>query len=231
VDLMAKFYEFYDALLIVDAGLSAGNAAADGQRILVQLLERQTREVRAENGSHGVEVYSKAKYAMAALGDEILLSHDLAYAERWSPRLLESTLFRSQRAGEEIFEEIDKLSDVDAAAGELARVYLAVLALGFQGNAKSTDAEMSRRRRRLFALAYGDPTLIGSHPLIAPAAYESTLADGERSELPHLRPWIYALILLVVLYVAAGAAMWHATASELDPLVEQVIARHPGSAP
>ena len=228
--LIDKFHEFYEALLEVDKNLDAGNvgAAAEGHDRLVSLLNRQESEAQREAGLYGLETYRRAKYAMAALGDDILIRHDDAHRERWLSLLLETTLFHSQCAGEKVFDEINDLQRFGsgANASELARVYLAVLGLGFQGVwsvQPDPDAKIDDYRHRLFRLAYGrDPLAIEGQERIVSQAYAATITDGESSRLPHIRPWIYALILIVALYVAGSALLLHHYEADLDPKVRAI---------
>jgi type VI secretion system protein ImpK len=222
VFLMEKFHEFYVELLDVHAQLDADKIPAlVVHERLASLLNRQESEAQRETGHVGLETFRRAKYAMAALADEILLRHD-AHHERWMTQLLEADLFRSQRAGEKLFDDIENIRELGSSAGELARVYLAVLALGFQGvysRRPHPDEEIKPYREKLFGVAYGrGPLALTDRGHVAAAAYESTLTDGESGQLPHLKPWIYAMVLLVILYVAAGAAIWQSTVSGSDNL-------------
>jgi type VI secretion system protein ImpK len=222
--LMEAFHEFYRELLAVRKLLDGHEIDASGAHDrLVALLRRQESEARRSSGSYGLETYRRAMYAMAALGDEILLHGDGAAERQWMSHLLETTLFRSQRAGEKVFDDIEEIQSLGAAGVELAHVYLAVLGLGFQGyysGVEQPDRAVGPHRQKLFRLAYGDVTGGRSH--IAAAAYASTITDGEGGKLPHLKPWIYALVLLVILYVAAGTVLWQSFVADLDPLVKAV---------
>lgn len=224
---MQRFHEFYQELLTAHDLLDHGQIhASDVHDRLVALLNRQETEARRDNGAYGAELYLRAKYAMAALADEILLRHDAAHAERWMDQLLEATLFHSQRAGEKVFDDIDEMQALGTAGAELARVYLAVLGLGFQGAYRGVakpDEKIEPYRQKLFRIALGDPLVLSGRRRIAQAAYAATLTDGERGLLPHLKPWIAAIVLLVVVYVAAGAVMWRSAVADLDPIVTSIL--------
>lgn len=222
--LMRKFHEFYAALIGIRAELQHGGKPDEAHDRLVSLLAHQEAEAQRELGSYGSELYARAKYPMAALADEILLPVCRDRKSEWM--LLETALFRTQCAGEKVFDNIDNMRGLGSHETELARVYLAVLGLGFQGYFcvdRDPNAQIEHYRKKLFALAYGRGTLAleGRRP-IAPAAYESTLIDGESRLLPHLKPWIYALILLAVFYAAAGAALWRSSVADLDPIVVKI---------
>lgn len=209
---MDKFHEFYRALIEARRQLDDGTPPSKVHDKLVSLLNRQESDAVHELGTYGHDLFHRAKYAMAALGDELILRDDPAHGERWMGHLLESALFHSQRAGEKIFDEIDEMQTLGSAANELARVYLAVLGLGFQGAFRpfpNPDQLIEKYRKKLFGIAFGrDPVVTTGRAQLAAAAYASTLTDGEKDELPHLKPWIRALVLLVLVYVLGGAKIW-----------------------
>jgi type VI secretion system protein ImpK len=224
VFLIEKFHEFYAELLDVHARLESGELQPSGAHDrLVSLLNRQESEAQRESGHYGVETYLRAKYAMAALGDEILLRQDDG---RWMGQLLEATLFRSQCAGEKVFDDIHEIQNAGSAAADLACVYLAVLSLGFLGAFRllpQPEAQIAPYRQKLFRIAYGrDPVALTKQQPIAASAYAATLADGEGGQLPHIRPWVYALVLIVVLYVAGGVYLWRDSVSDLERLLEPI---------
>jgi type VI secretion system protein ImpK len=230
VVLIDKFHEFYEELLAVDKQLDTGAISAGiAHERLASLLNRQEAEAQRGSGTYGRDLFQRAKYAMAALADEILLNSDHphdAHARVWGSHLMETALFRSQRAGEKIFDDIAEMQNLGAGAGELARVYLAVLGLGFQGVwrlMQGSEEKIAFDRKKLFRLAYGrDPVAITGQKRIAPAAYASTLTDGESGKLPHLRPWIYAMALLVLFYVAGSFAIWRYATYDLEPKVQAI---------
>ena len=221
--LMEKLYEFHAELIAVRERLEKDpRTAAAGHDQLVALLDRQQVEVQRAAGDYGAAMYGRAKYAMAALGDELLLN---AQKELWMPQLLEPALFNSQCAGDKIFTDVDAMetATLGDAARDLACVHLAVLGLGFQGRYRhdpDAASRIGRYRQTLFRLAYEDDPLAKRRPgLIAPAAYTSMLAG---SLLPSLRRWILAIVLIVVFYAAAGAMIWRFYAADLETPIHDI---------
>ena len=224
--LMEKFHEFYGELRAVHEQLDAGKISADrAHERLASMLNRQEGEAQRELGQYGLDTFLRAKYAMAALADELLLRdsrHDL----QWMGQLLETALFRSQRAGEKVFDDITEMQNLGTAAADLARVYLAVLGLGFQGvyrDIPNSDRVINTYREKLYNLACGtDPVIVTGRRHLAPGAYASTLTDGEGGQLPHLKPWIYMLVLLAVLYFTGGSAIWHDATVDIVPVLNSI---------
>lgn len=224
---MDTFHEFCEALMDLHRQLDEGSIGAPVvHESLIALLNRQEGDAQRRLGRYGLETFHGAKYAMAALADEILLRRDCGgHAKEWMDLLLETRLFRSQRAGEKVFDNIDELQSLGVAASELAPVYLAVLGFGFQGvfrDRPNAAKEMAVYRQKLFAVAYGEPIGSSLRQQIARAAYVPTLTDGEGGELPHLKPWVYMLLLLVVAYITGAAAIWHDASYDLVSIIHTI---------
>jgi len=246
--LLDRFQDFYGEVLRLKQSVGQGSWVFDGQpgqsapagapaedlsptavwRTLLALLERQALEASRSGGDFALEVYRRAQYAMAALADEVFLHLDWPGREAWRSNLLESRLFGSHRAGEELFERIEELlHDRDNVYSELARVYLKVLALGFQGKFRGhpeAERELESYRRRLFRFIFGrDPQAVRGDERLMPEAYAATLDEGGGSTLPHLKPWVWALVLLVALWLGGGHLIWRSTIAGLQPLVTDIL--------
>jgi type VI secretion system protein ImpK len=229
--LLERFHEFYrEVLSLKERVKEDAYALEEVRRRLTFLLERQALEAGRGGGDFGLEVYRRAQYAMAALADEIFLHLPWSGQEAWRNRLLEAHFFGSHRAGEELFERMDRLvQDSDAAYRELGRVYLAVLALGFQGRYRN-DPEAPRKieehRSRLFRFIFGrDPEAIRGQARLMPEAYAATLDEGRTSTLPHLKPWIWAMVAVVLLWIAGGHLLWRSVLTDIRPLVDEILSQ------
>jgi type VI secretion system protein ImpK len=241
--LLDRFQDFYREVLRLKQSVghgtwvfdSKGGAAEDLSptavwRTLLSLLERQALDASRSGGDFALEVYRRAQYSMAALADEVFLHLDWSGREAWRSHLLESRLFGSHRAGEELFERVEELlHDRDNVYGELARVYLTVLALGFQGKYRGhpeAERELESYRRRLFRFIFGrDPQAVRGEERLIPEAYASTLDEGSGSTLPYLKPWIWAMLLIVALWVGGSHLLWQSALSGLRPLVTEILSR------
>lgn len=249
--LIDKFQQFYGEVLRVKERVGQGTWVFEGDaataaraasesspsavwRRLTVLLERQALEASREGGDFALEIYRRAQYAMAAIADETFLHLDWVGRDAWREHLLETKLFNSHRAGEEVFERIEELlRNRDSLYGELARIYLMILALGFQGKFRGQpDAEqdIDGYRRRLHRFIYGrDPQAVRGNEQLAPAAYASTLDEGRSTELPYLRPWIWSMVAIVVIWIAASHFMWQSAVRPLEPLVDRILDDRPAT--
>lgn len=240
--LIEKFHQFHDELQRLTRQVEQGNWVFDGAtpgnvdtapdaapsavwRRLLALLERQSLEAGREGGDFAVQIYRGAQYAMAALADEVFLHLNWVGREAWREHLLEFRLFGSHRAGEEVFERIEVLlRDRDAAYQELARVYLIILALGFQGKFRGRidgDAEIESYRRRLFRFVFGrDPRAVRGVEQVAPQAYASTLDESRPAKLPYVRPWLWVIAAVLVLWIVSAHVIWDNATAKLESAVE-----------
>lgn len=196
---------------------------------LLAVLERQSRDPDAGGGPYQY-VTDEARYAMAALADEVLLNADWEGRRPWKGQLLEAHLFESRRAGEAIFERIDELlAHPDPARNDLAYIYLMLLGLGFQGKYRDHPegpSVLAAYGRRLFVfLAHRQPELQETTHHLFPEAYERFPGGRTGPRLPHLRPWILAFVLLLVIWLAVGHGVWTGLSEGINDLLERTPSR------
>lgn len=243
--LIEKFQQFHAEVVRLKARVTAGAWVFQGEetaglaesaaresptavwRRLVSLLERQSLEAGQHGGDFAVEIYKRAQYAMAALADEIFLHVDWIGRDSWRDHLLEAKFFGSHRAGEEMFERIEELlRDRDPIFTELGRVYLMVLGLGFQGRYRGQlDAEgtIAIYRKKLYRFVFHrDPLAVHGNQYVVPQAYAATLDEAMTTELPYLKPWIWAMVVAVLLWVGGTYGIWKYSTSELEPLLVRI---------
>lgn len=241
--LLAAFREFYRELLRAKqrvergewpaAERSEGNDFGAGRgavwQELLTLLERQALDAARSGGDIGRELYLQAQYAMAALADETFLHLDWPGRLAWKENLLEAKLFGTHRAGEVVLDRIESvLRGRDPVYAELARIYLMVLALGFEGKLRGSEegpALLAAYRRALYRFAYRrDPRVVRGEEPVAPEAYASTLESGEGTRLPYLKRWVIAAVVVVVVWIAAGHLAWRHLVSDFEPYLDRILA-------
>lgn len=181
-------------------------------RHLENYLELQTLESRRESTRFELENIADARYLKAALADEILLNTPWAGRECWTGYLLESTLFRTNIAGEQVFRRIEELlSEREPSTKDLARLHLFALALGFQGKYRGSDeAERLRGyREELFQFVYQrQPELNARDRVIYERAYANTLSHIAPHKLPSLSRWSVVFLLTAVSLLAISEILW-----------------------
>jgi type VI secretion system protein ImpK len=204
-------------------------AAAAVRRPLLAILERQAVQAARAGAGWGTEVYRQAQYAMAVLADETFLHLAWDGREAWRANLLESRLFGSHHAGDELFARIDALlRSRDPLHFDLAEVYLLTLGLGFEGRYRGAGPEGAERlavyRRDLFSfLANREPELADGKRRLVPDAYASTLDAGDPPRLPYLKRWLLAGGVVLVAWLVGQHLMWRELVSRLAPELRVIL--------
>jgi type VI secretion system protein ImpK len=220
-DLASSQFRAFVAVLIQARAAAAAVSEAEGRagaaavsRELCQLIELQSLEAGRLGGRGHVDTQLQARFLKAALADEMLLHTDWAGRAHWHHVLVESTLFQSAHAGQQVFADIDQLlRERDPARRAVARLYLQLLAFGFQGRYRgSADlAPIAQYRHDLFQFAYQRaPELRARDAVLTEQPYASTLSSsaGQRLSKPSRRSAVLALALLVLLGLSELLWWW-----------------------
>jgi type VI secretion system protein ImpK len=196
------------------------------QQRLVEVIERQARTKVGVGNDLGASVLNDAQYLMVVLADEVFLLLDWEGREPWRDNLLESRYFGSHAAGEIVFEKLERLLQArDPAYADLAKVYLFVLALGFEGRYRGTNdrRELGDFRRRTFSLiARREPSLLDETRQLFPDAYAFTLDQGTESRLPPIRKWMGALAISCLLFLVFSHVLWTVETAQLKSVTQQI---------
>ncbi|MCE3603132.1 DotU family type IV/VI secretion system protein [Massilia sp. P8910] len=199
------------------AKLGENEAHSGGEalsRQLAQLIELQTLEAGRRGGKAALEAELEARFLKAALADEVLLHTDWAGREHWRHVLLEAKLFNSAHAGQQVFAAVDQLlREREPARRGVARLYLYLLSLGFQGRYRDSAAlgRIADYRRELFQFIYQRAADLGGRDaVVAEQAYASTLSHGGARRLSKLsrRGMTLALVMLLLLGLSEIAWLW-----------------------
>lgn len=249
--LSARFRDFYREVarlrVLVERGdwLTEGIEEEDARngrareastavwKSLLTTLERQALHAQRSRGDYALKIFAEAQYVMAALADEIFLHLDWGGREAWNSNILEAKLFRSHRAGEQVFERLEVLlTERNPLHQNLAEVYLMALGLGFQGRYRGAvdgPARLDRYRLRLFDFIYDDePELPREGALLFPQAYANTLDKGIPARMPNLRPWLLSFLVLALIWVVASIPLWRNLVGDLEPIIHDIFAASSG---
>jgi type VI secretion system protein ImpK len=187
-------------------------AAQSLSKHLENLIELQTLESQREGNRFEMESIADGRYLKAALADEILLNTQWVGREAWTAHLLEASLFRTSVAGDRIFERIETLlSNREPSLRNLAGLYLAALALGFQGRFRDSPDEgrLAGYREELFQFIYQRRAdLSGRERVLSERAYSSTLSHIEPRKMPTLSRWTVSFLLGLLALLAISEMVW-----------------------
>jgi type VI secretion system protein ImpK len=228
------FHDFYAEVIrlrclaesgVIDAAASDGESGYENQaemiRVrLVGLMERSSLFAGRNAGELGFGLYREVQYVMAALADETFLRLDWRGNDYWTEHLLETQLFNSHNAGEELFARLDRLLDQpERSYTDIYAVYLMALALGFRGKYWGVDdnGRLEGYRQRLFVRIYRRrPDLFGESGRLFPDSYRHTLDEGIAKKLPSPVRWFGGLVLAVLAWVVIAHVLWQNVTEDLD---------------
>jgi type VI secretion system protein ImpK len=210
----------------------AGESAAQARQVAISLqrmLEHFAVQAMRQGGQFAQGIHNEALYVMAALADEVFL-HEVDWPEKHAYRsvLVESLVFKSHVAGEQVFVNLDRLLELrDPNHAELATVYLLALSLGFRGKFRrvADHGRLAGYRRQLFRFIMHRPTSLDSETLrLCAACYDHTLREGGGLRLRPLRRWIMGLAALVAFLVVVSHVIWLVETADLQRALENVFA-------
>lgn len=204
-------------------------AAESLSRKLTELLELQAAEAKWMGGEMALR-YPEAQFAMAALADEVFTHFDWDGRTAWPGYLLEPRLFRTHGAPYELFRRIDKLlkeAPNTPVSRDLARVYLLVIAAGFQGKYRpfGLTRALAEYRQRLYEYIYRDDALMLYAPerTLMPEVAARTLAGQAVSRLSGAQRWAAILVFLMVGYTVVAHLAWSRVSSDLADVTSRII--------
>ncbi|MGA7812387.1 DotU family type IV/VI secretion system protein [Caballeronia sp.] len=216
--IMTQFRSFLEELIRAQKRFSEvpdadPEPAAQGlSRHLLNLLEIQTLESRREGTRFDMENLADARYLKAVLADEILLNTPWTGRERWTAYLLESTLFRTNVAGDLVFRKIEQLlSDREPSRRDVARICLFSLAMGFQGRFRGADAagQLRSYREELYEFIYQRRADLGGRErVLADDAYANTISHIAPRKLRTVSRWTMLGLAAMVVLLAVSELLW-----------------------
>jgi len=245
--LLAKFRAFYSEIIRFQhqkSEFSAGfatailadvhsdvepEAAAESlSKRLTELLELQAAEAKWMGGE-AAERYPDAQFAMAALADELFTHSEWVGQSAWPKHSIERKVHRSRDAEVEVFRRIDKLlkeAPDTTISRDLVRVYLLVLAAGFQGKWRPFELTrpLAEYRRRLYEYIYGtDPLMLyASDRKVFPEAASRTLEGHAVSRFTAAQRWAAILAFLMVSYTVVAHIAWNRVSADLKDVTTRI---------
>ena len=220
---------FATAIVTEYAADLSPDAAAEGlSKRLSELLELQAAEAKWMGGE-AAERYPGAQYAMAALADEIFEYMEWEGQPSWPKVSLERKIYQTNAADVELFRRIDKLlkeSPDSVVARDLARVYLLVLAAGFQGKWRPFGLmrPVAEYRRRLYEYIHNDDALMlyAAERKIFPDAASRTLEGAAVSRFSAAQRWAAILLFLVISYTVIAHIAWNRVSADLKDVTARI---------
>jgi type IV/VI secretion system ImpK/VasF family protein len=221
---------FATAVMDYTADLSPDAAAQQLQKRLCEILELQAAEATWMGGEAAAR-FPDAQYAMAALADEVFAHLEWGGRDAWPRHMVEQRLFKSNAKDVEFFKRVDKLlkNEADkpsAAARDLARMYLLVLAAGFEGKYRpfGLTRPLAEYRRRLYEFVSGkDPLEIyAEERKLFPEAADRVVVGRAVSRFSMLQQWAAVLVILLIGYAVISQMAWNRVSADLKDVTARV---------
>ncbi len=241
--LLARFAEFYEEvaqlklairegrLPLYLAGESASKetisvtaadlAALVSQRLKTR-LQNQAKQVALIGTQAEIDSHAIARYAMAALADELfIIEIEWPGREFWQQYLLERALVGTSCAGCHFFEHLDELLDariVGPLEEELGAVFLMSLRLGFQGQYRGNQGEQQLRHYNTRLIR-----LIGNadagHQVSFPQAYQHRLVGANDERMAPVSRWYRFAAVGLGVYLLISTIVWVTMTNRLIDLI------------
>lgn len=189
-----------------------------------QASQRLWRTAYSRVGDSATEQVKALVYAFVALVDETLLFAPWPGQAAWQDKPLESRLYSSRQAGEQVPAAIQTLLDEQQpTARDLANVYLQCLILGFHGRLRGehSQAQLEKWRLALFNFAWQDEASYEgvSQRLVQPSLV-TPLQLPVRTALPDGFRLALGILAMVLVLTGLGQFLWRDIRSELEPVLQ-----------
>lgn len=165
-------------------------------------------------------------YLIAALADEIFLNTEWTGKKYWEDHMLEYEFFKTQMAGEIIFNRINELLQNRSAPAEIVEIYLEVLALGFQGKYRGTatgvsDINTLKNQMYDFIIKSKKIAYRPSQRLFQ-EQYSCTLPTISRKLLPNFNQLLYICLCFLFLFIILSSIVWLIETKSLNDLLIEI---------
>ena len=196
-----------------------GDPAALKNRIS-EMLERFERESRITGIDN--ERINMSKFALVAFLDETIISSAWNQKDSWLSEPLQLKLFNTFNAGEEFFDNLNKLRQRSSNYKDVLEIFYLCLTLGFKGKYQLQSPENLRR--------IIDDLNIELHPG-ASGVFEGLSPNGKpgdyllQSAQGKFPVWIYpaaAIIILIIFYVIMSVSI-SGKASDVVEILKNMI--------
>ncbi len=221
---------------------AARQAAADASDTLAREIDAQTMEISRIGSPADRAAVDELRYLKAAIADELLLSHDWPGRSRHTECLVETRLFGSSVAGDEIFDRIDALlADAAGQPSQMAALYLFAISVGFEGRHRGAmaEAELQPLRDALFRKIYRrEPTLtpgLANQPqqserVLSEQAYRYRLSDIAPVRFFRFSRGTLAFVATMIVLVGLSQIAWRVSSAPVRKALDTTAPakpRHP----
>lgn len=206
--------------------------AQEASERIARIVGAKTLDLSQNESTAARAATDELRYLMAAMADELLLSRDWPGRARFTETLIETRLFGSSVAGDQIFQRIDVLlvGSGDASA-PMAALYLFAISTGFEGRHRGLHADEALQplRDSLFRLIYRREAQLGSsladqpdqrERVLSPQAYRYPLSNIVPVRFFRLNLGTLTFIGTMLLLLALSQVAWRWTTAPVRKALE-----------
>ena len=236
-DFVAEVVQVIDTLSVPtnaddEAAAYSRQLAQEASERIARIISAKTLALSQIESTTARAASDELCYLMAAMADELLLSRDWPGRARFTETLIETRLFGSSVAGDQIFQRIDTLlAGAGDTAPPMAALYLFAISTGFEGRHRGLRADdaLQPLRDALFRLIYRrdprlGPTLAGqpdaSDRVLSPQAYRYPLSNIVPVRFFRFSRGTLAFIGTMLLLVALSQVAWRVTTAPVRKALE-----------
>jgi type VI secretion system protein ImpK len=203
-----------------EAAAYSRQLAQEASERIARIISAKTLALSQIESTTARAASDELRYLMAAMADELLLSRDWPGRARFTETLIETRLFGSSVAGDQIFQRIDTLlAGAGDTAPPMAALYLFAISTGFEGRHRGVRADdaLQPLRDALFRLIYRrdprlGPTLAGqpdaSDRVLSPQAYRYPLSNIVPVRFFRFSRGVLAFTGTMLLLIALSQVAW-----------------------
>jgi len=215
-----------------DPSMQARQLAEEACERVARMISAKTLDLSHSNSMAARGVTDELRYLMAALADELLLTRDWPGRSRFTETLIETRLFGSSTAGDQIFQRIDALlAGAGHASPTMAPLYLFAISIGFEGRHRGlkSDEALQPLRDALFRLIYRRDAQLGPHlaghpalndRVLSPQAYRYPLSNIVPVRFFRVSRATLGFIGTMVLLLALSQVAWRWTTAPVRKALE-----------
>jgi type VI secretion system protein ImpK len=224
-DFVAEVVQVIDTLSVPtnaddEAAAYSRQLAQEASERIARIISAKTLALSQIESTTARAASDELRYLMAAMADELLLSRDWPGRARFTETLIETRLFGSSVAGDQIFQRIDTLlAGAGDTAPPMAALYLFAISTGFEGRHRGVRADdaLQPLRDARFRLIYRrdprlGPTLAGqpdaSDRVLSPQAYRYPLSNIVPVRFFRFSRGVLAFTGTMLLLIALSQVAW-----------------------
>jgi len=163
------------------------------------------------------------KYILVALSDEIFLNLEWPGKDFWKFNLMENKFFKTQSAGESIFQRIDTiLSRNNFLSINSAKIYLKLLALGFQGKYRDSQfhQKLSEYKKKLYIFLTHRNDFTTDKSLLFPDGYKFVITGTPMTPRENNNCTSYIFFIFIIVFCMCSGILWQQEYVKLNKIIE-----------